>query len=118
METLETQKNAKKPLEYVCELCDFKCFKQSNYEKHLTTRKHQLSVNGNILDENGNKMETLETQKNAKPEFKCPCGKTYTTRGGLWKKPQSVKRWSQKRRKCLSQFPRIMLSLQILVMNI
>lgn len=91
METMETQKNAKKRQIFKCETCDFNCFKHSEYLRHLSTRKHHLSVNGNILDENGNKMETLETQKNAKPEFKCPCGKTYTTRGGLWKHQKTQK---------------------------
>ena len=26
---------------FYCEICDFKCSKQSNYNKHTLTRKHQ-----------------------------------------------------------------------------
>ena len=91
METLETLKNAKKRQVFRCEICYFKCFKYSDYERHLATQKHKLSVNGNALDENGNKMETLETQKNARRTYKCGCGKTYTTRAGLWKHKNAQK---------------------------
>lgn len=91
METLETLKNAKKCQVFRCLVCDFKCTKQSNYEKHIATQKHKLSVSGNALDENGNKMETLETRKNARRTYKCGCGKTYTTRAGLWKHKNAQK---------------------------
>ena len=33
---------------YVCVLCDFKCFKKSNYTTHLTTMKHQNLTKPNI----------------------------------------------------------------------
>ena len=26
---------------FICKICDFKCCKQSNYDKHLATAKHQ-----------------------------------------------------------------------------
>ena len=50
---------------FYCELCDFKCSKTSNYDTHLSTRKH-------ILRENPNK----KMPKNAKP-YICSCGKSY-----------------------------------------
>ena len=31
--------------DYYCELCDFTCNKKSNYNKHLSTRKHLLKQN-------------------------------------------------------------------------
>ena len=37
-------KNAKN---YVCDTCDFKCFKKSNYDAHLATRKHEILTNPN-----------------------------------------------------------------------
>ena len=55
--------NAKK---LFCEICDFTTSKESNYNKHLATRKHQILINPN--------------NKNAAIEFKtydCKCGKTY-----------------------------------------
>ena len=42
-------KNAEK---FFCEPCDFKCSKQSNYDKHLLTLKHDKAKNGNIVDNN------------------------------------------------------------------
>ena len=35
-----------------CEQCDFKCSKQSNYDKHLMTLKHSKAKNANILVNN------------------------------------------------------------------
>ena len=54
--------NAKK---YICEPCDFKCCKKSNYDAHLATRKHEILTNPN--------------KKNAKNAllFYCDCGKQY-----------------------------------------
>ena len=72
METNLMPKNAK---QFHCENCDFRCSKKSNYMKHLSTRKHKMETNGNIL-----------MPKNA--EYICECGKEYKTRGGLFKHKQ------------------------------
>ena len=74
-------KNAEK---YVCELCNFKCSKHSNYLIHLGTQKHKWKSNGNIED-------IKEKEKNA--EFTClNCLKVYKTNSGLWKhKKQCIK---------------------------
>jgi hypothetical protein len=68
METFLDSKNA----DFCCIECDFKCFKLSEWKRHVETKKHSYR-------HNGNKMEI----KNA--EFKCFCGKTYTSKSGLWK---------------------------------
>jgi len=70
-----TPKNA----DFACENCDFKCFKRSDWIRHVNTIKHSLSHNGNDL-------ETAEmgfTPKNAK--YYCLCGKKFKTNSGLWK---------------------------------
>ena len=74
-------KNAEK---FVCELCNFKCSKHSNYLIHLGTQKHKWKSNGNIED-------IKEKEKNA--EFTClNCLKVYKTNSGLWKhKKQCIK---------------------------
>ena len=69
-----------KNAEFNCSLCDFTSSKKSNYEIHIKTKKHKYRVNGN-------KMETAETQKNAK--YVCNCGKKYLTNSGLWKHKQT-----------------------------
>ena len=60
----------KMPKEFICEKCDFKCFKLSNYEIHLGTAKHKWK-----------QMETFGTKKT----YECICGKEYNTRSGLFK---------------------------------
>ena len=61
-------KNAK---EFICEKCDFKCCKLSNYNTHILTRKHKLLTN---IDK--------ENAKNAE-KFVCICGKEYNHRQSL-----------------------------------
>ena len=39
----KSQKVAKK---FVCEKCDYSSNKESDYNKHLLTRKHQMVYNG------------------------------------------------------------------------
>lgn len=48
-----------------CEICDFVCSKQSNYNKHLLTRKHKILTNPNKKMPDDNTI------------YKCSCGKQY-----------------------------------------
>jgi hypothetical protein len=64
----KTPKNAKI---FLCESCDFKCCKQSDYDRHLLTLKHQNRTFSNE-----------KTPKNA--NFVCECGKKYKVRNSLW----------------------------------
>ncbi len=63
-------KNAEKCQEYFCKRCDFKCFKKSNYEKHLLTKKHNTTNTTKIQPKNAGK-------------YICDCGKEYRYRGSL-----------------------------------
>jgi len=64
----KTPKNAKI---FSCEVCDFKCSKQSDYDRHLLTAKH--------------KFRTFRTKKRQKtPLHTCECGKEYQARNSLW----------------------------------
>lgn len=76
------EKKMPKNAEFYCSKCDFKCCKQSNYETHLKTKKHEYRLNGN-------KMETKLAKKNA--EHICICGKKYSTNSGLWKHTKNCK---------------------------
>ena len=66
---MKTPKNAK---EIICEKCNFKCFKNSEYKRHLITAKH--------------KNRTFRTEKTPKNAiiYSCDCGKTYKSRSSLW----------------------------------
>ena len=72
METKTMPKNAN----FCCNLCDFKCFKKSNYETHNKTKKHVQRLSGTNLENAG-------TQKHA--DYTCKCGKKFLTSSGLWK---------------------------------
>jgi len=55
---------------YICELCDYICNKNSEYIRHLLTRKHIGNAAGNEKIAN---------------EFKCRfCSKIYKSNKGLW----------------------------------
>lgn len=54
-----TQKNAK---EYRCDACDYKCCNKFDFNRHLSTRKHSDSVNGNLAEMK-------------KTSIACKCGK-------------------------------------------
>ena len=75
MEIEETELGEKIQYKYICEKCNLKCSYLSDWNKHLATRKHKSSLNGNSL-------EKTEIKIN---EFICNCGKKYTTNSGLWK---------------------------------
>jgi hypothetical protein len=73
METT-TKKHAEKMPFFICDLCDFKCCKESNYKKHTETNKHKR-----LLE------TTKKTPyKNPKP-FVCICGKKYNHHTSLAK---------------------------------
>ena len=55
----------KNPLVYHCEICDFKCFKKSNYNNHILTLKHK-----NLTNPNKKNAEKIEYHN-------CICGKKY-----------------------------------------
>ena len=57
-------KNPKKPLEYICEKCNFNTCNKKDYSRHLLTDKHISLTNPNF-----------KTQIN--PIFNCICGKSY-----------------------------------------
>jgi len=71
MDDKNSQKIAKN---YKCDCCDYECSKQSDYNKHLLTGKHQKMT---VL--------TKKAAKVANNAFVCNCGKEYTSRQGLWK---------------------------------
>lgn len=58
---------------FCCEICNYKCNKNSDYEKHLVTKKHTIRINPNIINQN------VAIAK----VFSCLCGKIYKHRSTL-----------------------------------
>ena len=76
-------KNAKNGDFFVCEICDFKCSKLSNYEKHLSTQKHKtlkIKMSGNPKNAENAKSFTCEK-----------CCKKYKDNSGLWRHKKKCK---------------------------
>ena len=76
MDNNKTPKNADF---FYCEYCDFKCFKYSDWERHIVRPKHIKNENDNKNGKNGNK----KSQKNALSNCMCSCGKVYKYTSGL-----------------------------------
>tara|TARA_Y100000992_G_scaffold128613_1_gene84669 strand:+ start:41377 stop:42336 length:960 start_codon:yes stop_codon:yes gene_type:complete len=67
------QKNAKKRQNFFCEKCNFECIKQSEFDRHILTRKHKILTD-----------TYQKTPKNAAAEFICECGKVYKHKQSLY----------------------------------
>jgi predicted GIY-YIG superfamily endonuclease len=66
-----TQNPTFKNKHFVCIKCNYNCFKESEFIKHLLTKKHVNNASGNI--------------KKTHIEFNCKnCDKKYKSRKGLW----------------------------------
>ena len=65
----EVPENAKK---FSCERCDFQCSKESNYNRHLMTRKHKIRTNMN------------EKLPKKAEQYHCNYGKKYKHASSLW----------------------------------
>ena len=65
METT-TKKHAEKCYVFICNSCDFKCCKESNYKKHIETIKHKRLIE-----------TTKKMPFNEPKNFICICGKKY-----------------------------------------
>lgn len=73
----EDDKNVAKSSEYFfCKICDYKTYKQSNYDKHLLTAKHKKSYT---------ELQKVSDIEENNLTFNCDCGRTYKYRQGLWK---------------------------------
>jgi hypothetical protein len=79
-----TQNAPKRAKKYNCDICDYKCYKISDLERHKTTLKHKQNDQELLLDD-------PKRAKRATPEYdyKCDCGKTYKYKQGLWKHKQN-----------------------------
>ena len=67
---MSPKKSPKISFKYFCNLCDYKCNKPSEFNKHLSTDKHKKR-------ENASKMLVDASQIISKNIFTCKCGKIY-----------------------------------------
>ena len=77
----DTKKMPKNAKNFYCDICHFKCCKQSNFVSHVSTSKHQNGMKRYKMIQN----DTKKMPKNADETFTCECGKTYKYHSGLWR---------------------------------
>ena len=77
---MSTDKVQKSSSKFYCAACDYFTIRKSQYNRHLTTRKHMLSTNNNISDTNS-----------SDPKHVCECGRVYKERSGLYKHKKKCK---------------------------
>ena len=70
---------------YICESCDYKSSRYSQYIRHLGTPKHQKMLKSTFCQQ----MSTNVNKESS--EFICNCGKIYKERSGLWRHKQKCK---------------------------
>ena len=68
----DSNKSHKVAINFLCEICNYKCSKQSDFNKHINTAKHINRING-----------IKKSQKSPKINV-CVCGKEYKYSRGLW----------------------------------
>ena len=67
----------------ICKLCDYKCSKKYNLDRHFLTDKHIKATYGNHL---ATKNEQKEENEQKQDKLCCGnCGKQYNNRSGLWR---------------------------------
>ena len=88
MEIEENEFYEKNESKYYCEICHYKCSYISDWTRHLSTRKHLVSKDGNKMEINGNKLG--EKNENNYYHSCDTCKKTYKTMSGLWKHKKNV----------------------------
>jgi len=79
---MSIKKNPKKSIKFNCEKCDFICVKNSEWDRHVDTKKHINNENMELI----NKIN-IKNAKNAENDYyQCEiCNKFYKCRTGLWR---------------------------------
>ena len=76
----DSKKSLKVAQKFVCEYCDYKTCKKTDYNKHLSTDKHKKTENGSKMVVNGSDLSPKVAQN-----YKCNCGKIYKYDSGYYR---------------------------------
>ena len=69
-----TNKRVENEKEFICKKCDFMCYYNSDYNRHIATAKHKMIINDN--------KKTKTNEKNEKSHI-CICGRKFIYSSGL-----------------------------------
>jgi len=62
---------------FICEICDYKCSRSCDWNRHISTRKHK----GKTIS----RQFSVEKASTTPNKINCKCGKEFNCRQGLWK---------------------------------
>jgi hypothetical protein len=83
--TEKKNKTGKSKVKYSCESCHYITSNKTDYFRHLKTKKHLKQISRKQKT-TISFLKTEKTKKNENTKVEtCQCGKTFKTRGGLWK---------------------------------
>jgi hypothetical protein len=80
---------------FVCECCDYSSNKESDYKKHLDTRKHKMIYNG------------IQKSRQKSQTNICSCGKEYKHPSGLYRHKKTCKFDLNEENKKIEKFEKI-----------
>ncbi len=72
---MATDNQSISPKKFTCSFCSISCAKNTEWLRHINTRKHKINQNGKNVEKNGEKSTLIV----------CKCGKKYKDRSGLWR---------------------------------
>ena len=72
----------KRAEKYYCKVCDFRCSKKSNYERHILTAKHKNRTNR--TGKEPKKCQIIIDNISDDERYRCECGKVYKARNSYW----------------------------------
>jgi hypothetical protein len=93
LEQIGTNGGQKVAKNFDCNPCLYSCKKESDWTKHVSTRKHKTRTKVAVLEQNGEKVagygadlssKCKTGEKLAIPLMVCECGKQYTARNSFW----------------------------------
>ena len=93
LEQIGTNGGQKVAKNFDCTPCLYSCKKESDWTKHISTRKHKNRTKVAILEQTGEKVagygadlpcKSKSGEKLAVPIMVCDCGKQYTARNSFW----------------------------------
>ena len=76
------KKSQKVAPKFYCKICDYKCIRKNDFEKHILTAKHKRLTNA---DKKSQKVAKTKNIVHSTDSFICECGKEYKHRQSLHK---------------------------------
>jgi hypothetical protein len=81
----DTTIDLKKPNDFQCDKCDFKCFKKGDWNRHILTQKHQYEPS---------EPEITPSVTEKVQQYTCLCGEVFNSRTTTWRHKKNCNKMS------------------------